>query len=363
MSADTRRKASRRPLASIETTLTGQHLDIFVQAILNILDTSIARETYSQIIDGLPLASVAGDSASSRLPNDHPLYEEHVQLCPGVQEKVHEMSCNFHPTSLNLDAEVSSLLGIRNKMTTLIGALQLISQYRAATPGSRAFKTRLIEITAEAVHQLAVLLFNTGTNLHPDGRIASWVPPKDHVFWEINPEGAWPTLFYHHWYTNHEEYPNGIADMVGYWAEARIFGGVVLFDRRNPDQDPAADTNAIWFHSDRAEVTYRIYQLLEEQKGKLLEFLMSDTPDLTILPILGNEDNLDREDPEEPVERTGIYRHLTDRKPLDRDEFDGRLRDVWTRFEYPSRADFMRAQERAYDRQEQIYKNYGAENT
>ncbi|OAQ70266.1 hypothetical protein VFPPC_02766 [Pochonia chlamydosporia 170] len=336
MSADTRRNATRGPLACIETNLTGQHLDIFVQASLNILDTSIARETYSQIIDGLPLASVAGDSASSRLPNDHPLYEEHVQLCPGVKENVQEMSCNFYP---------------------------LISEYRAASPGSRAFKTRLIEMAAEAIHELAVLLFNAGTSLHADGRIASWVPPKDHVFWEINPEGAWPTVFYHHWYANHEEYPNGVADMVGYWAEARIFGGVVLFDRRNPDEDLAADPNAIWFHSDRAEVTYRIYQLLEEQKGKLLEFLTSDTPDLTILPILGNEHNLNREDPEEPVGRTGIYRHLTDRKPLDRDEFDGRLRDVWTRFEYPTQADFMRAQERAYDRQEQIYKNYGAENT
>ncbi|KAI8228095.1 Aryl-alcohol dehydrogenase [Colletotrichum sp. SAR 10_86] len=31
------------------------------------------------------------------------------------------------------------------------------------------------------------------------------------------------------------KYPEGIADMVGYWAESRIFGGVVLFDRRSPE--------------------------------------------------------------------------------------------------------------------------------
>jgi hypothetical protein len=29
----------------------------------------------------------------------------------------------------------------------------------------------------------------------------------------------------------HAQYPEGIADMVGYWAKDRILGGVVLFDR------------------------------------------------------------------------------------------------------------------------------------
>ena len=41
------------------------------------------------------------------------------------------------------------------------------------------------------------------------------------------------TLFCHPWYRDYDQYPNGIADSVGYWAEARILGGVVLFDRRN----------------------------------------------------------------------------------------------------------------------------------
>lgn len=35
----------------------------------------------------------------------------------------------------------------------------------------------------------------------------------------------------HEDYSNWEQYPNGVADMVGYWAEFWIFGGVVLFDR------------------------------------------------------------------------------------------------------------------------------------
>lgn len=40
-----------------------------------------------------------------------------------------------------------------------------------------------------------------------------------------------PALFYHGAYVAFEQYPGSVADMVGYWSEARIFGGVVAFDR------------------------------------------------------------------------------------------------------------------------------------
>jgi hypothetical protein len=39
------------------------------------------------------------------------------------------------------------------------------------------------------------------------------------------------TLLSHYDYLDHEYYPRGWADTVGYWAEDRLFGGVVLFDR------------------------------------------------------------------------------------------------------------------------------------
>lgn len=32
-------------------------------------------------------------------------------------------------------------------------------------------------------------------------------------------------------YDNPEEFPKGLGDVIGYWAERQIFGGVVLFDR------------------------------------------------------------------------------------------------------------------------------------
>lgn len=59
-------------------------------------------------------------------------------------------------------------------------------------------------------------------------------PADDQVFYRAYLDGKAPTLFMHGWYQAFEQYPHGVADMVGYWAEAQIFGGVVLFDRRKP---------------------------------------------------------------------------------------------------------------------------------
>lgn len=41
-----------------------------------------------------------------------------------------------------------------------------------------------------------------------------------------------PDFFIHNQYKDTDQYPDGVADAVGYWAEAQIFGGVILFDRR-----------------------------------------------------------------------------------------------------------------------------------
>lgn len=53
-----------------------------------------------------------------------------------------------------------------------------------------------------------------------------------------------PTAFCHAFYTAVEQYPNGVADVVAYWAEAKIFGGVVLFDRGESETEVL---RARWF--------------------------------------------------------------------------------------------------------------------
>lgn len=60
-----------------------------------------------------------------------------------------------------------------------------------------------------------------------------WRPSEDRK--RLYPKTYPDTLFCHKWYRDHDQYPEGVADSVGYWAEARILGGVVLFDRRDPE--------------------------------------------------------------------------------------------------------------------------------
>lgn len=138
--------------------------------------------------------------------------------------------------------------------------------------------------------------------------------------------------------------------MAGYWAESRILGGVVLFDRGTSTRESNPD--AVYFHSDRYEITYRIYALLENQKQELLDFLVSEKSGPCPLPILGDMNNESRVDPEEPIEETGIYRDIWERKPLPPDGPDLRRRDVWDTLDYPTEADFEGARGREIERRD-----------
>lgn len=162
-------------------------------------------------------------------------------------------------------------------------------------------------------------------------------------------------MFFHHWYLSHDRYPNGVADIVGYWAESRILGGVVLFDRRQPIPGPDVDHDAVYIHPDRENVTYRICRLTSEQKLQLLNFLTAEEPDHSPLPILPDEKNDYRIDPEESPEETGIYRDIWDRSELREDSYDQRLRDVWNKLDYLTHSDKGNAADRALERRNRIF--------
>lgn len=106
-----------------------------------------------------------------------------------------------------------------------------------------AFKTRLIEMIAIAIHQIAVYLYELDLDLGNHKNLVKWIAPaNDTVFHRFYPDGKLPTLFIHKQYRDFKQYPNGAADIVGYWAEAEIFGGVMLFDQRKPhDREPYGD--------------------------------------------------------------------------------------------------------------------------
>jgi hypothetical protein len=113
----------------------------------------------------------------------------------------------------------------------------------------------------------------------------------------------------------HDVYPDGVADMVGYWAEDRILGGVTVFDRQPEEQSPQFPPN-VYFHSCRAQVTHRYYQLRDDQQQALIVFLLAENsnPSTSPLPILGDSRNLVRINEEEAVVRR-FYRDVWERKP------------------------------------------------
>lgn len=112
---------------------------------------------------------------------------------------------------------------------------------------------RLVEMTASAIHQIAVTIFELEDMHQGDiASVTSWEKPRRPIYWE-DPQGRtkevklayFPpaaSLFVSGRYQYYEQYPSGIADMAAYWAEDRIFGGVVLFDRGENDDDVSRST-------------------------------------------------------------------------------------------------------------------------
>lgn len=138
------------------------------------------------------------------------------------------------------------------------------------------------------------------------------------TLWERAPDC--PTMFTHPFFTAHEQYPNGVADMVGYWAEDRIFGGVALFDH-SQDWGEYSEPNA-YFHSGRDSATFRIWQILDEQRDDLVTFLLGErSPDVTSasklkcpLPILPSKSNTIRIDIRDAIPTHKVYRDIWERR-------------------------------------------------
>ncbi|KAK7700269.1 hypothetical protein SLS64_011082 [Diaporthe eres] len=128
----------------------------------------------------------------------------------------------------------------------------------------------------------------------------------------------WPTSFAVTSYTDVEQYPDGVADLAGYWAESLIFGGVVLFGRG----ESGSGYDGVWFHSHRKDATRRIYALTDDQTATLLRFLTREagSPDHGDIdsecpfPILGDSNNRRRVDPEIAMPEHNVFRDRWERK-------------------------------------------------
>jgi hypothetical protein len=206
-------------------------------------------------------------------------------------------------------------------------------------------------MVAVALHQFGVLLHQLGFRMHQGdiGYMTNWTSPKPSFAeddWEPIPPP--PTLFYNSFYADWEIYPEGVADMIGYWAECRILGGVVLFDRRaelDADGDLTAEPPNIYLHPSRCKVTFRVTQLLDWQQQALVDFLLSKpdpaaasgdaSPVPCQVPIIVDDRNRKRVSPEDALVLRGIYRDMWERKPLDSFEYRRIIRRPQSQVDYP----------------------------
>ncbi|KAI3400147.1 hypothetical protein diail_4379 [Diaporthe ilicicola] len=300
--------------------LTTDHLNIFHRALLRVLGSEPAIDTFAQIVDGLPIADVAWDKRHPGIFGDDRPIEVHASLCPGVKDK----------TSACLK---------QHDLHSLVFDPKLVQAYQDAPLASKAFHTRLIELVVIALHQIAVDLFKLydlrSHSQHEIDTVTNCVivPPKSPA---VNPQDyavtvpPRPTLFNHPYYVDLEIYPEGLADIVGYWAEDRIVGGIVLFDRRADPRDPR----------DRPD---------EENQGTGEEAggqnpAENNPPNIWLHPArdhVTDRGNRTRVDPATAHSHKFIFREYWDRKPATQELLDFLRRRPQTELDYPEIRDFM----------------------
>ncbi len=98
--------ASPGPPEQPVSTLRTPHREVLARAVANILSSSAAKQTYAQIVDGLPLADVAWDRHAGCLCLHHPLLNEHKELCSSVAEETEGLLSSFDLGSLLMPSEV-----------------------------------------------------------------------------------------------------------------------------------------------------------------------------------------------------------------------------------------------------------------
>ena len=185
------------------TNLSAEKLQDLDTVLTAILALPIARDTFAQLI--------VGDKTK---PSDHAL-EEYQKIRTG-----------FAPQSLKLD------LKVRHPFLLVVplirsDAIQLAQAYQDATPGSLEQLLRLLEIAAASLHTLAGNVYVT---YHKDLDIRPPKPPEGHAY-QFDLTDHFYVDFYHTNYKRFDDYPLGLMDVVGYWAETELLGGVALFER------------------------------------------------------------------------------------------------------------------------------------
>ncbi|KAK2763802.1 hypothetical protein FQN54_009420 [Arachnomyces sp. PD_36] len=220
---------------------------ILTNVLSTVLRSAIVKNVFAQVIDGLPIRS---------------MYEI-------------ISTCRSELLSRNEPSEQSRLLSGRfcDKPEDIFSSLSLnptVAQlYQDSVLYSPHFNMHLLELAATAIHDIAGNLYAT---FHPNGE----------------PERSQPGLVSFRnsislstrLYSFSSRYPRGAVDVVGYWAETHIFGGVVVFDRGQDSQ--ARHCYGAYIHP---RPCGQLFQLSEAQLRGLSRLGSEENVDLGQFPL------------------------------------------------------------------------------
>ncbi|KAM0209437.1 hypothetical protein ACHAQI_006484 [Fusarium lateritium] len=275
-------------LGTIEV-LDLEHRQAFEQALMRVLGTDVAEKTFAQIIDGLPIYE---SYAEFHWPQDGHPATHHTKLCSGMLDKAREFRSAFAFEFLDFK-------------------LPLLRAFAETTVNSRGYHLRMLELLAVSCHQIAVYLYQLDVANHTHLEFQKWIDePRDMNRWD---SFRHPSAFCHTFYTDVQQYPNGVADVAGYWAEAKIFGGVLLFDRGESE----TECNELYLHAGGRGGPYTLFPLTTDQFQALTDFLLgdADSPDSkeSPLPFRASSKNRWRWDDWDAIAKYHIFRDKYER--------------------------------------------------
>ncbi|KAK4457235.1 hypothetical protein QBC42DRAFT_236814 [Cladorrhinum samala] len=229
------------------------HASIFKSALSRLLATDLAEFTLAQIVDGLPTTASFSEFHHYFHDTNHPVFAlSHAELCPGVVEKTRRIINAFVPTSLVFKTE-------------------LLTAFQSTSPNTQRFDLRLLEMLTDACHQIASYLYRLDDGVHKHSLYYAWRDSVEPASQDPRvPVDRAPTCFYHGSYQAFYQYPNGISDVAGYWAEAKILGGVAVFDRG----ESGAECRDFYLHGSSRNGPATIYPPTPQQYDALLDFLI-----------------------------------------------------------------------------------------
>ncbi|KAK2738539.1 hypothetical protein FQN55_000520 [Onygenales sp. PD_40] len=215
------------PSSEIQASDLGlEHLAALEQAISNVLSTELAFETFAQVIDGIPTRDAYFDYY---LPTPRPEYSQISKPSNDANQILQTFHGSFYVGMLKFRSNTAQA-------------------YQNTPLRSGDFKPRLMELVAVACHNIAVELYiKAGGGIQKPPRCLQSLG----VILSFDPR-----------YRTSQNY------IVGYWAEYRLFGGVVLFDRG----ESGLECKSAFIHPIKAR---RIYQLSDQQIDGFCAFVSS----------------------------------------------------------------------------------------